>query len=123
MSAAALHPTGDHADGPIRRSTLTAEELAERWGITPRTILAMATAGRIPHLKVGAGTRKFKCLFPVASIERFELEQAEASVVRPEPAADPVQPLRRRRNRAGQGSSKPATTKRKGPARPVEGVA
>ncbi|QGH75735.1 helix-turn-helix DNA binding protein [Gordonia phage Syleon] len=46
---------------------LTAEQLAERWQLAPRTVREMAQAEEIPAIKFGRLWR-----FPLERIEKFE---------------------------------------------------
>ncbi|AYR03153.1 helix-turn-helix DNA binding protein [Gordonia phage Octobien14] len=46
---------------------LTADQVAERWQITPRTIREMAQAGEIPAARFGRRWR-----FPLEQLEKYE---------------------------------------------------
>jgi excisionase family DNA binding protein len=57
-----------------RASLLTAEQLAERWQVTPQHVYRLAREGRIPCVRIGRYQR-----FREAAIGAWELAQEQAA--------------------------------------------
>lgn len=55
------------ADEGVAVKMLTTGDVAERWQVTPGTVLGMAKAGVLPCVKVGRAYR-----YPIAGIEQWE---------------------------------------------------